>query len=220
MKTVAFVPVKLVNMRTPGKNLKPFSDGTPLIHFVQNELLKIKSEGLIDDVYVFCSSEDIKPYLLDGVNLLIRPSYLDNQETKGTDIYSAFVNMIDADIYVLAHATSPFVAANHIKDCIEHVASESYDSAFCAKKIQNFLWKDDKPLNFVLNDPPRTQDMIPIFMELSTAYVFTRETFLQYNSRSGVKPYICECSEIEAIDIDFPEDFDLANVVYTHLLKK
>ena len=220
MKIVAFVPVKLVNMRTPGKNLKPFSDGTPLISFVQIELLKIKKEGIIDEVYIFCSSEDIEPYLLDGVQLLIRPSYLDEQATKGTDIYSAFVNMVDADIYVLAHATSPFVTANHIKDCIEHVAMGKFDSAFCAKKIQNFLWKDDKPLNFVLNDPPRTQDMSPIFMELSTAYVFTKGTFELYNSRSGIKPYICECSEIEAIDIDFPEDFNLADVVYTHLLKK
>lgn len=220
MNTIAFIPVKLKNMRTPGKNLMPFSDGTPLIHFVQKELLKLKESGTIDEIYCFCSSDAVLPYLSQGVKLLIRPERLDKQETKGTDIYEAFVNMVEADIYVLAHSTSPFVTAEHIGDCITQVKSGEYDSAFCAKKIQNFLWQEDKPLNFVLSDPPRTQDMAPIFMELSTAYVFTHDTFMKYNSRSGIKPYICECSEIEAIDIDFPEDFLLADTVYTHLLKK
>ena len=160
------------------------------------------------------------PYLIDGVEFLKRPEVLDRQETKGTDIYETFVNMVDADVYVLAHATSPFVSASHIGECVKNVQLGNYDSAFCAKKIQNFLWKDNRPLNFVLNDPPRTQDMSPIYMELSTAYVFTKDCFLKYNSRSGINPYICECTEIEAIDIDYPEDFELADVVYTHILNK
>ena len=220
MKTVAFFPIKLNNERTPGKNTKRFCDGTPLIHFVQKALIELKKEGVIDEIYCFCSQDAVKPYLLEGVQFLRRPVSLDQQEITGTFIYDTFVKMVKADVYVLAHATSPFVAAKHIGDCIRHVQSGAYDSAFCAKKIQNFLWEESKPLNFVLNDPPRTQDMKPIFMELSTAYVFTYETFIKYHSRSGVNPYICECSEIEAIDIDFPEDFELADTVYSNILKK
>lgn len=80
--------------------------------------------------------------------------------------------------------------------------------------------QDNRPLNFILDNLLRTQDMKPIYMELSTPYVFTRETFLRYHSRSGVKPYICEANEIESIDIDYPEDFELAEAVYIGLLKK
>lgn len=219
MKTVAFFPIKLNNERTPGKNIKPFSDGTLLINFVQKTLIELKKRGTVDEVYCFCSKEEVIPYLIDGVKFLERPESLDQKETKGTQIYETFVNMVDADVYVLAHATSPFVTADHIDDCVKKVQSGEYDSAFCAKKIQNFLWEDNKPLNFEIDNPPRTQDMKPIYMELSTPYVFTREGFKKYHSRSGVKPYICEASEIEAIDIDYPEDFDLANVVYTSLIK-
>ena len=75
-------------------------------------------------------------------------------------------------------------------------------------------------MNFVLNDPPRTQDMKPIYMEQSTPYVFTKDAFLTYGARTGVNPYICEVSEIECVDIDYPEDFELANVIYMNLLKK
>ena len=35
MKTVAMIPIKLNNERVPGKNLKQFSDGTPLIKLIQ-----------------------------------------------------------------------------------------------------------------------------------------------------------------------------------------
>ena len=31
MKTVALIPIKLGSKRIPGKNIKPFFDGTPLI---------------------------------------------------------------------------------------------------------------------------------------------------------------------------------------------
>lgn len=219
MKTVAFVPIKLNNERTPGKNIKPFSDGTPLIRFIQKSLIEVKKSGLIDEIYCFCSDSAITKYLLDGVEFLKRPEYLDLKETKGTQIYEAFVSKVNADVYVLAHATSPFVSIEHISDCIEAVKSGKYDSAFCAKKIQNFLWKNGNPMNFILSDPPRTQDMEPIFMELSTPYVFTRQVFEKYHSRSGVEPYICEVTEIEAIDIDYPEDFALADIVYTNFLK-
>ena len=220
MKKVAYFPVKLNNERTPGKNIKPFSNGKPLMNFVQCALLELKKKNIVDEIYCFCSDEAVIPYLLDGVTFLKRPKYLDEKKTVGTQIYEKFVEMVDADIYVLAHATSPFVTSQHIEECVKQVQSGKYDSAFCAKKIQNFLWEDNVPLNFELDNPPRTQDMKPIYMELSTPYVYTKDTFKKYHSRSGKNPYICEATEIEAIDIDYPEDFELADVVYTNILSK
>ena len=46
MKTVAYFPVKLNNERTPGKNIKPFSNGKPLMNFVQCALLELKKKIL------------------------------------------------------------------------------------------------------------------------------------------------------------------------------
>lgn len=220
MKTIAVMPLKLNNERCPNKNTKLFTDGTPLFHVLLKTLLKIKQKGVLDEIYVFCSDPSIKALLPAGVLYLPRSAELDSSKTIGTDIYGAFVKEVDADIYVLSHATSPFINEAHITDCIKQVQSGNYDSAFCAKKIQNFLWQDNSPVNFELDKPPRTQDMKPYYMELSTPYVFTRECWQKYNSRSGKNPYICECSEIEAIDIDYPEDFELADMVYSSLLKK
>ena len=211
MKTTAFIPVKLNNERTPGKNLKRFKDGTPLIHFVQKNLLQVRG---IDSLYVYCSCDSIREYILDGIQFLKRPASLDTSATRCNDIIKAFASQVDSDIYIMAHATSPFVTASHIQECLDAVKGGSYDSAIAAVKMQNFIWYKDKPLNFDISNNLRTQDMEPVWVELSTPFVFTKEAFLLHEGRTGDRPYRCECSAIEGIDIDYPEDFELAEAVY------
>ena len=49
---------------------------------------------------------------------------------------------------------------------------------------------------------------------------FKKETFEKYNRRVGVKPFIKEVSKIEAMDIDYPEDFEIANIIYKEIINK
>jgi CMP-N-acetylneuraminic acid synthetase len=73
-------------------------------------------------------------------------------------------------------------------------------------------------MNFDVQHFPRTQDLTPIFAESSGAFVFTQDTFRKYNRRVGVKPYIHAVDTIEAIDIDLPIDFDIANAIYKEIV--
>lgn len=215
MKTVAFVPIKLNNERTPGKNLRPFFDGKPLISFILETLLEVKE---INEIYVFCSEEKIKEFLPEGVSFLQRPEYLDTPEATPQDIIKEFMARISADIYITAHATSPFVTAAHIRECVLKVQSGSYDSAFTAEKIQKLLWKNNRPLNFEADNIPRTQDLEKIYSEVSAAYVYKREVFTELKRRIGKNPYICEVSGIECVDIDYPEDFLIADAIYEKII--
>ena len=217
MKIVAVVPIKLNNQRCPGKNIRKFDDGTPLVHLILDTLLKVPE---LDEIYVYCSDKVIKEYLPTGVKFLERTASLDRDETKGNEILQCFLEDVDADIYVLTHTTAPFTTAHSISDCIDKVKAGNYDSAFLAKKETVFLWEDGKPLNYNSFDIPRTQDLRPISAEGSGAYVFSRNTFLEYHSRIGATPYIHEIGEIESIDIDYEEDFVIANAVYMDLKRK
>ena len=69
MKIVAFVPIKMNNERVPGKNTKCFDDGTPLIQCILKSLVQVPE---IDEIYVYCSNEKIKDYLIEGVKYLKR----------------------------------------------------------------------------------------------------------------------------------------------------
>lgn len=217
MKTVALIPIKLSSKRVPNKNIKPFFDGTPLMSFIQQTCL---DAGNIDEVYIYCSDDSIKPYVLPGVHYVKRPSFLDEDDKNANDIIREFMSTIDADIYVNAHTTSPFAKSSTIAELVDRVVSGEYDSAFCAESLRTFMWQDGRPINFDPDHFPRTQDLPVIYGETSIAYVFTRESFLKHNRRLGSKPFIKEVGKIEAMDIDYPEDFDIANAVYKEVIKK
>ena len=218
MKKVAFVPIKLNNQRTPGKNTKKFDDGTALITVFLRTLVKVKG---LDEIYVFCSNPEIKDYLVKGVRYLQRPEYLDTQTATPQDIMSEFIKLVDADIYAVCHCTSPFVTAEHIDECIEAVEYGGHDSSFTGEKIQRLLWNNkNQPLNFEADNVPRTQDLEPIYNEVSAAYVFKKEVFVNYRRRIGINPHITEVTGVECVDIDYPEDFDIANAVYMNIILK
>ena len=134
MKTVAFVPLRLNSQRVAGKNLRLLG-GEPLMCHILRTLAGI---GEIDEVYAYCSDERICEYLPRSVRFLRRSPGLDRDTTLGREIYDSFTADVEADLYVLAHATSPFIRAETVADALRHVRSGEYDSAFSAEKIQTF----------------------------------------------------------------------------------
>lgn len=209
MKTIAIMPIKLNNERLPGKNTMLLG-GKPLL---QHQLLATRQTGLADEIYVYCSDEAVCPYLPEGIHFLKRPVKLDLPTSNFTQIFSTFSSTVPADIYVYVHATAPFITPQTMTECIQAVQSGDFDSAFCAVKIQDFLWKDGEPLNFDAANVPRSQDLEPIYRETSGVYVFTKEVFEVYHRRIGKNPYIKEVSFKEAVDINNPEDFRLAEAM-------
>lgn len=206
MTITAIMPIKLLNERCPGKNTRLLG----LKPLLQYELDSLITTELCNNIYVFCSSPDIVQFLPEGVHYLKRPEYLDLPTSNFTQIFSCFMECVDSDIYVYAHATAPFVTVETMRQCIEAVKSGEYDSAFCAVKLQDYLWQEGKPLNFDAKNLPRTQDLKPIYQETSGVYVFKKEVFQMHHRRIGIKPFIKEVTFKEAVDIDNPEDFKLA----------
>lgn len=211
MKVVAFVPIRLNSQRVEGKNLRQLG-GKPLMCHILDTLLQVEA---IDEVYVYCSDDAVRTYLPHGVRFLRRSPHLDRHETLGCEIYDAFTAAVDADVYVLAHATSPFVRAATIDDALHKVtdAGGGYDSAFSAERLQTFAWYGGRPLNYALDAVPRTQELEPVYVETSAFFIFRREVWRDLHQRIGRHPYTAVVDRIEGIDIDYPEDFALAEFV-------
>ncbi len=209
MKAVAFVPIRLNSKRVVGKNLKLLGD-KPLLQYILETLVKVPQ---LSDIYVYCSQESIIPYLPKGVKFLKRDTSLDSDETLGCEIYEAFTKAVDADVYMLAHTTSPFIKPSTISNALDKVINNNHDSAFSAQKIQTFTWYNGKPLNYNLNEIPRTQTIEPIYVETSAFYIFRREVWTESRQRIGERPYMAIVDTVEGIDIDNPEDFDFATKI-------
>lgn len=209
MKVVAFVPIRLNSKRVVGKNLKMLGN-KPLLQYILETLTNAAS---IDEVYVYCSQEEIIPLLPQGVKFLKRDESLDRDETLGQEIYDAFTKEIDADVYVLAHTTSPFIKVETIDNAVRQVTEGNHDSAFSAQKVQTFTWYKGEPLNYDLKEIPRTQTIEPVYFETSAFYIFRKEIWTIEHQRIGSNPYIAIVNAIEGIDIDNPEDFEFAEQV-------
>ncbi len=203
MKTVAFVPIRLNSQRVEGKNLRRLG-GEPLMCHILETLLRTER---IDEVYVYCSNEEIRPLLPEGVKLLRRAEELDRDTTLGREIYDAFTAEVEADYYVLAHATSPFIRPKTIDDALEKVLTGAFDSAFSVEKIQTFAWYEGRPLNYSPDNVPRTQTLEPVYI------IFPRELWCERHRRIGDHPYMAVVDRIEGLDIDYPEDFAMAEVI-------
>ena len=216
MKRVAFVPIRLNSQRMERKNLRELG-GRPMMTYLLESLAAAKN---IDEVYVFCSNPEVEKYLPAGVKFLRRSEELDQNTTLGREIYDAFTQEVDADIYILAHTTSPFIRTSTIEQAVDAVESGEYDSAFSAERIQTFTWWQGKPLNYALESVPRTQDLEPIYVETSAFFIFKKELWLKHHRRIGFKPYIAVTDRVESMDIDNPDDFTLAEAIVKAELNK
>lgn len=206
MKTVAFVPIKLNSQRVKNKNILPLG-GHPLCWHIFNALLHAQG---IDEVYCYCSDEAVRKYIPAEVTFLKRDPVLDGQLVKGFDIYERFIADVDADVYILCHATSPFLKSETITRGVRAVKEEGFDSAFSAKRIQTFAWYRGKPINYDINDVPRTQELEPVYVETSAFFMFQKDVFTKHHRRIGFRPFICETDDIESVDIDEPADYEFA----------
>lgn len=216
MRTIAFVPIKLNSERLRLKNIRPFTNGKPLIQYILDTLKRVEE---LSDIYVYCSSDEVIEYLPKGVKFIKRDSYYDLSTTSFNEVLWSFAELVDADTYLLTHATAPFISERSMRIGIGKVNSGEYDSAFSVCEMQEFLWKDGMPFNYDLMNIPRTQDLEKLYMETCGLYIFEKNLILNQKRRIGDRPYLISVSRIEACDINTEEDFYLADAIYNYRRK-
>lgn len=207
-KVVAMIPIKLNNQRLPGKNLKILGKKV-LCQYLFDTVKQIKE---IDEVYVYCSDSSIQKYMPEEIHFLQRPKELDTDTVQSKDIIQKFIEVIDADIYVLMHVTQPFIKAETISNSISKVKEENYDSAFVAYPIKEFAWYNGKPINYELTNVVRTQELEPLYIE-GELFVFEKEVFTKEGRRIGSHPWIQPINWKENICIDEIDDLEMAETI-------
>ena len=220
-KIIALLPMKGTSERVPNKNLKDFN-GSPLYTVVLNTLLNC---SLIDKVVINTDSQLIKDDITKNYNsnviVIDRPENICGNYVSMNKIIEHDISQFPASIYLQTHSTNPLLKSETITKALEkmlNVADEpKVDSIFSVTRTQKrFYTEDCLPMN---HDPNMlvTQHLKPIFEENSCFYIFTRESFTKNNSRIGSNPFMYEIDKIEAIDIDEPEDFKIAEILHREL---
>ena len=125
---------------------------------------------------------------------------------------------IEADTYLMTHTTNPMLGPGTIRAALAAyeagVAEGRADSLFTVNRIQTRFYRADG--SAVNHDPDnliQTQDLEPWFEENSNLYIFSRASFAETHARIGRRPILHIMDKMEAIDIDTPEDWALAEAV-------
>ncbi|MEX0273360.1 MAG: acylneuraminate cytidylyltransferase family protein [Flavobacteriaceae bacterium] len=222
MKIVALLPMKGNSERVPNKNLKSFC-GKPLYHRVLNTLLACTS---IDKVLINTDSDRIKAdvsntYGAERVVLVDRPVELQGDFVSMNKIIDYDITQEEADFYLQTHSTNPLLKTETVDAAIKKMLAhkEEADSIFSVTKLQTRLYDEHgNPVNHNPQKLIRTQDLPALYEENSNFFIFTRNSFRDAGSkRIGMNPMMYEIDKIEAMDIDEPAEFLIAEAAFKML---
>lgn len=217
MKVVAVLPAKGSSERIASKNLKVLAGKPLFLHTLEN-LMKCE---FIDEVYLDTESDAlIEVAKHTGCRVLKRDASLASNATDGHGLFMNQVKNIDADIYIHILGTSPFISKKTIKQGLEAlIKNDEYDSAVLFKKDKLYTWKNSKP-EYNLNHIPNSKDLDDTVIESMGLYIVKKETALKFNRRFGESVYCLEADAVEHIDVNYQDEFDLAELIMLGINQK
>jgi CMP-N-acetylneuraminic acid synthetase len=206
------MPLKANSSRVPGKNFK-LLNGKPLFRWMLDKLL---ASDKIDQVIINtdAQAELDAAGLPKNDKLLIRnrKTELRGDNVSMNLVLADDVANSDADVYLMTHTTNPFISLETINKAIDSFSENPRtDSLFTVNRMQTRFY--DENVKAINHDPDNlipTQELEPWFEENSCLYLFTKSSFEKTDARIGENPIMFETSKLESVDIDEPQDWQLA----------
>jgi CMP-N-acetylneuraminic acid synthetase len=219
-----YVPTRKGSERVINKNTKDFAG-------ISGGILRVKLMQILEvegvDEIILSTNDPVsisvaKSIGNDRIKIIERPEHLCLSSTLIEDLINYIPTIIDNEHIFWVNVTSPLVSTkdyeNALKIYWENLANGKHDSLMSVTKLQQFLW-DAETNNFANHDRniekwPRTQDLKALYEINHAIYMGSSENFLKYSDRITNKPYLFELDKIKSFDIDWEDDFELAELIF------
>lgn len=217
-RVLAVIPARGGSKAIPRKNIRLLL-GRPLVAYTIDEARKC---DYLDRLVV--STEDGETARICrglGAEVVMRPPEFAT-DTAPTEL--AVIHVLETlaerdgyecDAVVTLEPTSPLRTHRLIDQCIEALWENDADSVISVKETRACLGSiRDGRFEYLIKDQPRRrQERAPLYEESSTVYVTRTEALLKHKSVLGERLYAVVVGEDEAIDINTPLDFVIAEAV-------
>lgn len=225
-KIAFFLPTRKGSERVKSKNTRPFASIEGGL--VENKIKQLLATKHIDEI-LFSSNDEMciaiaEKYASDSrLRIIPRPNELCLSTTNLQDLICYVPTITNADHILWGHVTTPLVEAKVYDTAIEQYLSKitkGYDSLVSVKELKNFLLNQEgKLVNNTTDIPwPRTQDLEPLYEINHAIFLAKRSVYTEQKNRIGQKPLLYIMDEIHSKDIDWEEDFKIAEIMYKTLL--
>jgi N-acylneuraminate cytidylyltransferase len=227
-KVAFFLPTRKGSQRVINKNTRPFANMKGGL--LENKLRQLINSERIDEIILSTNDEECisvaMPYTerCSRIKIVRRPDELCMDSTNLQDLILYVPTITDAQHILWGHVTTPFVDGAEYDNAIETYFSklkENYDSLISVLGVKNFfLNKKGVIINNTTSIPwPRTQDLDTLYEINHAVFLAKREIYEKQKNRVGETPYLYEMDKLKSFDIDWEEDFAIAEMLYKMTLR-
>jgi CMP-N-acetylneuraminic acid synthetase len=217
-RTVAFVHAKGTSERVHHKNLRILGDRPLFCHAIANA----RSARRVDLVVI--DSEDDHILALGeaaGARPLKRPIELANNQTSGDQLaYWQASSAPGSSIVLQVIPTSPFLRPESIDRAVELLSNgDEIDSVVGTFSDVFYSWKDGRPeYHRPDGSLPNSSQLAATIFETTGLYANRTAAVLRTRRRMNPDRAVAlPLSRLEAVDINTPEDFAFAEIVWRGL---
>lgn len=216
-KVTCFLPCRAGSQRVVRKNIKPFAGHEHGL--IQIKLRQLLAAEEIDEVVLTTNDADILAYAetLNDPRLRLhrRVEELSSSATSTDQLVAHALELIPEGHILWTHVTSPFITAQRYDEVIQTYFEQlknGYDSLMSTTAIHGFLWQDEEPMNYdrTIEKWPRTQTIKPVHEVNSGVFMASASLYREMDDRIGCHPYLYTMDKLTSFDIDWPEDFLMA----------
>lgn len=216
-KVTCFLPCRQGSQRVPKKNIKPFAGFE--FGLIEIKLKQLLASKRIDEIVLSTNDAEIINYAqgIQDSRLVThkRAESLALSSTSTDELVAHAASLIPEGHILWTHVTSPFINANQYDDIIDRYFKQldsGFDSLMTTSEIYGFLWKNGTPLNYdrAKEKWPRTQTLEPIHEVNSGAFIAPISVYKALDDRIGSSVYLYPLDKLVSHDIDWLEDFVIA----------
>lgn len=222
MTVTCFLPCRKGSERVPRKNIRPIA-GRPY-GLLQIKLEQLLTASRIDRIILSTNDEEIIDFArsLDApkLDILLRADALASSSTSTDELIQYAGSQVDEGHVLWTHVTSPFLSGA-LYDAIIRTYFEQIDngcdSLMSVNELRGFVWDGAGPINYDRNIEkwPRTQTLEPLYEINSGVFLAPVSVYHQKADRIGERPYKYVVDKIQGFDIDWEEDFLIAEAMLT-----
>lgn len=214
-KIVAVVPVRKGSERVKNKNFRTFGGKNLLIHKIEI-LKKLK---FLDEIIINTDSDKaISIAKKLDVKYFRRDDYYASSKCLNSDFWKNVADNTNSEFIMFTNCTSPLIKLTTYKDFFstfkKNILNKKYDSINTVTEIKEFMFKNNKPINFKLNQTPNSQNL-PDIVKLNFAInILNTKQMSSNRSLIGKKPFLYKLNEVEGLDVNSEFEFSFANFLF------
>jgi CMP-N-acetylneuraminic acid synthetase len=216
----AFLPMRKGSERVLSKNTRDFAGIKGGLAFIKlSQLINVPE---ITTIIVSTDDEKVKEiaksFVSSKIMIYDRPSQLATSSTSTDELIKYVPSLIGEGPVLWTHVTSPFISTNDYSQAIQIYFKNLHknDSLMSVTQIQKFIWDEFGPINYDLSKEkwPRTQTLTPLYDINSGIFLADVEVYKSQHNRIGINPFLLKQDAEVALDIDWEDDFHLAEALW------